>query len=464
MINYWRPRSDRPIHASDLVGLTHLYQPLVGVSAISLYLTLCNQLTLSNSASEDLHSHSLLSCLLSFTANEVLEARHMLEGVGLLNTYKVKQENQTFYEYEIIPPLSAKKFFQSDVLSLALYRQLGKEKFVALREQLTPTRSSEAERVDVTKSFQEVFASIDPQEIAQYASVEQEDIWMIREGDEAHAEGKYPKWHEQDLSSIRLRLGTRIHESEWTESFLIELGEIRFLYQLDDWSLMKALQNPEVTQAGKVDLGRLRDFVREEYYLKYGQRPTIQKKSVKSKEVVPANPSPHNLTEEEQHFQQLEQISPIELLSFYQNGGKIPDSDVKLVESLVQEYALPHGVVNVLLEYVLYKNNYKLPKALVQKIAGHWKRLRIQTVQEALSQARTENWEMQKKLQQKTNIKAKPSRTKSTPRKQQMMPQAVVEQIEDSTTHTHEQSQEWMAKRARINEKLALWEKRKKRG
>ena len=145
------------------------------------------------------------------------------------------------------------------------------------------------------------------------------------------------------------------------------------------------------------------------------------------------------------------------MLSFYQGGGKIPDSDLELVESLVHDYGLPSGVINVLLEYVLLKYNYKLPKALVEKIAGHWKRLRIQTVQEALAQAKKEDWEVRKKSQSKGK--------KRTKKPSQPIPQAVAEQMNQDEHEDYQamNQQDWLETQARINEKIALWERRKKR-
>ena len=40
----------------------------------------------------------------------------------------------------------------------------------------------------------------------------------------------------------------------------------------------------------------------------------------------------------------------------------------QLVEELVETYGLPFAVVNVLIEYVLLTNDYKLPRSLVEKI------------------------------------------------------------------------------------------------
>lgn len=459
MIDSWTCRADRPLQPSDFLSLTHLYQPLVGPNAIALYITLSNQLYYVQTKEHcHLQSNRLLKKLLSFSEEELIQSRYLLEGIGLLNTYEITdEENRQYIEYELIPPLYPKKFFQSDVLCMALYHQLGKEKFIALREELLPaSHHSTKRRVDITKSYQEVFDSISPQEMAQYAKLEEEDLGAVHAIEESHSEGKYPKWNHHDLTAVRLQMGSLIKDEEWTKELEEELSEIKYLYQLDDWGLAKALQNPAVTRQGKVDTAALKKFVREEFQHRFGfhhkrLEPLGSYEEAKDHSKVAFS------TEEEKHFQQLAQISPIELLSFYQGGSRIPDSDLELVESLVHDYELPYGVINVLLEYVLLKYNYKLPRALVEKIAGHWKRLRIKTVEEAFVQAKKENWNMRKKSKEK-------GRQDKRNHRSQPIPQAVVEQMkQEKVVNKKESHPDWMERQARINEKLALWERRKKK-
>lgn len=458
MIEQWICRAERPIQQADLLSLTHLYQPLVGPKAIVLYLTLSNQFCAQPNDHLKLQSNQRLLNLLSFSKEELVKARYRLEGIGLLNTYQVVDEKDRRYiEYELVPPLTPKKFFQSDVLCMALYHQIGKEEFISIREELLPSLGGlKKKRVDITKSYQEVFDSISPKEMAQYAKLEKEQLWSELEVEESNDEGKYPKWNANSLTAVRLQLGPWIDEESWTQELEQELNEIKYLYQLDDWGLVKALQNPEVTRHGKIDISRLKKFVREEYQHRFGfgKNQVERQHQDDSQRVEHTDREP--LTEEEKHFQQLAQISPIELLDFYQDGGKIPDSDLELVESLMHDYGLPPGVINVLLEYVLLKYDYKLPKALVEKIAGHWKRLRIQTVQEAWEQAKKEDWEGRRKGQKKGKIK---KNTQSQP-----IPQAVVEQMQrEQVVEQKENQQDWLETQARINEKIALLERRKKR-
>lgn len=112
-------------------------------------------------------------------------------------------------------------------------------------------------------------------------------------------------------------------------------------------------------------------------------------------------------------------------MAHFQNGSRIPDADMDLVERLIHEYGLPYGVINVLLEYVMYTHDYKLPRPLVEKIAGHWKRRGVETVEEAYELARKElNWEWKKKRQRKRNLPAR----KETG--EESLPRAVAKQME----------------------------------
>ena len=60
---------------------------------------------------------------------------------------------------------------------------------------------------------------------------------------------------------------------------------------------------------------------------------------------------------------------------------------------------LQPAVVNVLVDYVLKKNNNKLNKDFVEAIASQWKRCKIETVQEAMELAKKENSKYNKKIE-----------------------------------------------------------------
>lgn len=56
------------------------------------------------------------------------------------------------------------------------------------------------------------------------------------------------------------------------------------------------------------------------------------------------------------------------------------------------------AVVNVLLDYVLRKNNNRLSRAYIETIAGQWKRAGLKNASEAMDFAEKENKKLSKKF------------------------------------------------------------------
>jgi replication initiation and membrane attachment protein len=461
----WRCRTHRPLHSMDLLVLTHLYQPIIGTAAVGLYITLCHQIPLHRAGVSEIYPQSYLLKMLALSAKQLTEARHLLEGVGLLNTYEKKDfKNGQFYEFELIPPLTPMKFFQSEVFSLTVYHLLGKERYTELQNMFIQQKPVETIQVNrnITKSFTEVFGKLSPEEMQKAAELQTDQLALWNQGEEEQSEGKYPEWTQDDMSLVKMRLGSQINPSTWNKELESELKEICFLYQLDVWDLIKVLQDPTITKQGVIDIDRLRSFVKSEFQLRSSGPPVARRIDPRqlesSKAEIKELPPPENLTEEERYFKQLATISPLELLSYYHDGTRIADSDVLLVESLIRDYALPHGVVNVLLDYVLQKHDRKLPRSLVQKIAGHWKRLGIKTVEQAREQACKElrNSRQKRQSQKKVEQKAIIPLTKSKPAERSYKAQPFVEpkQMTD---------EDLVRRQAQIRAKLTLMREQQKR-
>lgn len=349
--------------------------------------------------------------------------------------------------YEVVAPLSPGSFFQSDVLSISLLNRLGKDRFRSLYEEMVETGETDFPQIDreteVTRSFQQVFGSLSPAEIRSVTELEGDLPLSVMAGEEGQEEGKPPVFSAEeegdDLSMVKARLQNLLDRGAWTQRVEEQVLEIRFLYQLDDWDLIRALQNPYVTQQGKIDVERLRSFIRSQYRMRFGSSPVVvDREKIKrgeNRKEEPLAPDPRKntgeLSEEERHFQLLERLSPIELLSRFQNGKQIPRADLELVEDLSRNYGLPPGVINVLLEYVLYSHDYKLPRPLVEKIAGHWARKQVRTVEEARQMASQDlNWDWNK--QQGTASRKRTSRSgkRQAQEKEQPLPRAVAQAME----------------------------------
>ena len=77
-------------------------------------------------------------------------------------------------------------------------------------------------------------------------------------------------------------------------------------------------------------------------------------------------------------------------------GAEPTKRDLQLIEELMIDQKLSAGVVNVIISYALKINNQKLNRNYLETIAGQWKRLNIETVEEAMRLTEKEYKKMKK--------------------------------------------------------------------
>ena len=76
-----------------------------------------------------------------------------------------------------------------------------------------------------------------------------------------------------------------------------------------------------------------------------------------------------------------------------------------MVEELIEREKLSFGVINILLQFVMLKNEMKLPKSYIFEIASNWKKLGIKTVQQAYDYALKTNQQINDSItKNKTSI------------------------------------------------------------
>ena len=83
------------------------------------------------------------------------------------------------------------------------------------------------------------------------------------------------------------------------------------------------------------------------------------------------------------HMKYLDSVTPYELLKEKQGGKEPVFHDLKIVETLMLQLGLKPAVINVLIEYVLGKNNNRLSKSYCETIGSSWARKNIQTAMDA---------------------------------------------------------------------------------
>ena len=123
----------------DRETLTNLYQPIIGYESVALYFTLWAEA--KNQKVSSLATHGQIIRRMRINTGDFINARKILEAVGLLKTYVNLQGDTKFFTYELYAPKTPKSFFDDALLFGLLIKQLGEteaNKYKTIRRPSNP--------------------------------------------------------------------------------------------------------------------------------------------------------------------------------------------------------------------------------------------------------------------------------------------------------------------------------------
>lgn len=381
--------------------LTNLYQPIIGFSAISLYLTFFNDLN-NKSLESDEFTHHHLMCNMQLKLDSIIDARRRLEGIGLLKTY-IKTDEVNNYIYVLYSPLSAYEFFNHPILNVVLYNNIGSVEYDKLQKFYKIPRINIKDYQDITSSFESVYSSsintnllFDNHEIIKdnskkLAIKSDFDIDLL-------------------ITSIPKRL---VNEKCFTEEIKELIINLSYIYKIDNMN-MQGLVRSSLNERGLIDKNELRKSARNYYQFENnGRLPTLIYNRQPEYLKTPLG-SDSRLAKMIYMF---ENTSPYDFLKKSYGNTEPTNRDKKLIENLMLEQKLNPGVVNVLIDYVLKINNKKLNKDYIETIVGQWKRLKVETVVDAMEVCKKEHKKFKKtfKKEYKTDNSKKQENLETLP-------------------------------------------------
>lgn len=356
------------INGNDKKIVTMLYQPIIGYTAASLYFTLIDDLDKLEIISDDLTHHHLMASM-QLKLDKIVEAREKLEAVGLLKTY-LKKGSINHYVYLIYSPLSANEVFNHPILNIVLYNNLGKVEYDKLLSYYKIPRINLKDYLDVTSTFDEVFSPIPGK-----SSIVNDDI--VKKDKNSLILNECIDF-DLLISSIPVEM---IHSKCFSNEIKELINSLAFTYNIDDQAMISLVRD-SINEKGLIDKTILRKSCRNYYQFEEGGRlPTL----VYNKQPGYLKKPEGDMSKWAKMVYTFENISPYDFLKAKYKGVEPTSRDLKLVESLLIDQKLPPGVVNVLLAYVLKINNQKLNKNYIETIVGQWKRLNIETVEDAMN-------------------------------------------------------------------------------
>jgi len=355
------------VSEKDKKILTMLYQPIIGFTAISLYLTLLDDLDKQEIMSEELTHHHLMSTM-QLKLEEILIAREKLEAIGLMKTY-LKKDNINQYVYLMYSPIPVNDFFNHPILNIVLYNNLGKKEYEKVLNYFKVPRINLKEFEDITCSFDDVFQSV-------------KGTVMDIEEDLIKSEANNIQIHKGvDFNLILAGVPDRqISERCFNEETKQLINNLSYIYELDSLDMLGLIRNA-INEKGLIDKTILRKSCRDHYQFEnQGNLPTL----IYNKQPDFLKKPEGDNSKWAQMVYTFENITPYQLLKAKYKGAEPTDRDKQLIESLLIDQKLAPGVVNVLISYVLKTQNEQLKKSYVETIAGQWKRLNIETVEDAM--------------------------------------------------------------------------------
>jgi len=311
--------------------------------------------------------------LQNMSMDQLLQCRYKLEGVGLLCTYV---NGSDFYTYELRQPLPPARFFNDGIINAFLCLKIGNADYQKLK-QLFITAAPPEPGKEIGKSFNEVFDT---------TSLMTSDVMI----------GISPLPNHGSPSGITLQLAfdrdvlgailkqKGVLEELLSDKLLEQLNKIAFLYKLDEHELSRFIIDGLDTD-GFVNMDTVRKAAKQYWHFANKGKPLsiveVDPRAASQQKEARAE------TKEERLLEFFEQ-NPLDFLKHKSNDAVPVPEDRKLVEWLFMEQEMAHGVVNVLLDYVLKVADGRLPKALVEKIAGEWQRKSIDTTLKAINQVK----------------------------------------------------------------------------
>ena len=357
--------------------LITFYEPIVGHLAISLYLTLWNDLDGINQVSRELNHHHLMS-ILKCPLQVIKEARESIEAVGLLKTY-YKSGDVNSYIYELFSPLTPGEFLNHPILNVVLYNNIGATEYEYLKKRYQKLKIDTKDYLDITKKLDEVYKA--ETDIPTFEGLER-TISDIECSDKI----------DFDLIISSIPKGI-VNERAFNKKTRELINELAFIYKIDSLKMMELIRSV-LNEYGMIDKNALRQEARKMYQFNNGALPTLIYRSQPEYLKTPAGDN----SMRGKIIRLFESINPVDFLRNKYKGVKPTTADIKIIEMLIIDLEMPPAVVNVLLDYVLRKNNNRLSRAYIETIAGQWKRAGLKNASEAMEFAEKENAKFNKKI------------------------------------------------------------------
>lgn len=445
------------LHDQDRRVLTFLYQPLIGLEPFALYMTLWCELEENRLSSKEPTSHRDLMTLLGVSLSDLYLWRQKLEGVGLLKTFVKETNDHRLIIYELQPPETPEIFFNAGMLNIYLYRQIGEKQYTRLKKYFSDQLISKDGFTEETLPFEEVYTTISEETL--HHSIQAEKKLASNEDRTLHGRATSPELlvHAEsyiDLDFI-IQSSSMIPKEAFTALVKRSIGIVAFIYGIDAVTMKNMVLDAFEPNTDAINVEELRMIARKWYQLQNDHKLPKLVDKIHSPLLSSLKAEPQ--TAEEEHYYYLETTSPRVALTDLAGGAAPSSADLKIIEDIMFNQKLEPGVMNVLIEYVMLKNDMQLSRAYIEKIASHWARKKLKTVKDAIEYARNQDKKYQEWSQAASQ---KPRNNKKKATRTEVIPEWFKKISDDQTTTDQQETDfDFEAEKRKLEEELKQFEK-----
>ena len=374
--------------------IVELYQPLIGSQATILYLNLVKQKRNEEPDDDNSYVTSQLLNMMQFSAGTLLSARHQLEAVGLLRTYEKTDVSGRHYIYVIYAPKTPKDFFDDVLFKGLLVQYIGEKEAKKLAHSYKINLQIDEDYREVSASFVDVFHPNydDPSFKKSF-------------GDSivGHTVGRVKTEFKYDVFFKYIEENSQILTSSFYKKDMKEIERLAALFGLNEKQMaFIVIDEFDPNGSPHINFQRVADRASDEVKYRIHEPASNEKSNVSGDSKIA------------QKINLMERTSPIEWLQILQNGTKPAKSDCIIVNDLSRDYGFGCGVINVIVEWVLRKNNNILSKNYCEKIAASLARSNVTTAVDAMNQLAKSSKKKIETVSKETIVEDKPAKRKET--------------------------------------------------
>jgi len=334
----------------DVDILFDFYAPIVSSYSVLLYLLLWRQKEKGRIFYRDFFSRYQLG------QQDIVNRLPSLEAIGLVKTFYHNEGERGCYRYELYAPRTPNEFFSNELLNGLLVRFVDEKERNALKKKYVSASKQEEGYEEISVDFSSFF-QIDSSCLPP----------LDQNKGELISRESAPLKLYFDKNILFKALSKELPDvlpGDFSSEEIIRVARISTLNNLDEEamaSLIAFAYRPERKRGEKIDLPFLKERALEAgvkgCYWKKGPEKTGDSHAFGNSSYA-------------KMMRRADETSPIAFLSKLQKGHKPPQSDLRLLDRLVNDIGLSQGATNALIFYVLIANDNHLNPNYVEKIAS----------------------------------------------------------------------------------------------